>query len=328
MPRLSRRGRLGFTLIELLVVIAIIAVLIGLLLPAVQKVREAAARTQCQNHLKQIGLAVHGYHDVAGALPPSRTDDGPTWCVFLLPYLEQDNLYRRFDFTEPWPGQTAPELDGVTLKVFTCPARRAPALSTEGDTHSGIGDWPGIVGSYPTKPHKPGPVGDYAACVGDTFTDSPEAPGTGAFGSAIRQPGETTAVRLPAGYVPARGPYTFRNVADGQSNTLFVGEKHVNVQGFGRSSGPNFSGTQRCRDNCMFNGNEAATSGRAAGPTFPLAQREEVCTDNNRRFGSWHTGGVNFAFGDGSVRSLAFSTFGDVLKALATRDGGEVVPNF
>src|SRR5262245_38672515 len=200
----ERRSRPGFTLIELLVVIAIIAVLIGLLLPAVQKVREAAARTQCVNNLKQIGLAFHNYHDTNSALPPARIDDGATWAVFILPYIEQDNLHKLFDYLKPWPDQPAAFLDAARagVKTYLCPSRgRSSVLSIAGDDGNGISGWvPYAPGDFVYKGvHVPGPVGDYAVCTSHVTNPGPWS-ATAAVRTTTTASSTATSTRSPRGW--------------------------------------------------------------------------------------------------------------------------------
>jgi prepilin-type N-terminal cleavage/methylation domain-containing protein len=161
MCRLRRCRRGGFTLIELLVVLAIIAILMGLLLPAVQRVREAANRISCANNLHQIGLGMHNYHDVYDSLPPARcSPQGATWAVLIFPYLEQDNLYRDWDLGRTYYQQTDPARLG-SLSIYFCPSRRTratpPGASVFGDSPS---DGPDNAANVP------GALSDYAVNLG------------------------------------------------------------------------------------------------------------------------------------------------------------------
>ncbi len=303
------RRRDGFTLIELLVVIAIIAILIGLLLPAVQKVREAANRMSCQNNLKQIGLAIHGYHDTNQFLVPSRLNynGGATWALLLLPHLEQDNFYRQWDLTK-WYYNHPDRVRETQVKLFYCPARRQPALSTAGDGPDT--PWGGSL------PHYAGALGDYACSAGDDPRDGyfNTEKATGAF------------IIAQYNYAPGPSPHTmarwsarlrFKDVSDGLSNTLFIGEKHVRQGQYGRVGEG---------DGSIWNGDHPQVVYRLAGPANLLARAPDA--SYNKQFGSSHPGICQFLIGDGSVRALPVSVSGTVLGRLSARMDGQVVPDF
>jgi prepilin-type N-terminal cleavage/methylation domain-containing protein len=144
---MKNHPRHGLTLIELLVVVAITALLMGLLLPALQSARESARRVRCLNNLKQIGLAVHNYHDARKALPPSRSPgNGPTWAVFLSPFLELNDVYNSWDLTRAYHAQTDAARQ-ASIAGYLCPTRRRPTqLSEEGDARGSLG-MPAMRGS-------------------------------------------------------------------------------------------------------------------------------------------------------------------------------------
>ncbi|MBX9627638.1 MAG: DUF1559 domain-containing protein [Gemmataceae bacterium] len=295
-------ARRGFTLIELLVVIAIIAVLVGLLLPAVQKVREAAARAKCQNNLKQIGLALHSYHDANNGLPAGylcnpvtadvqQTRPGWGWAAQLLPYLEQDNLARQIDYKADMTGAGYLAVRTTELKAFVCPS----------DLNTGVFDVPdagsGTVGKAATN--------SYAACFGaDPVVDIEDNPG----------------VTNCKGLFARNSRFRIADITDGTSSTLAIGERACK---FAQSpwAGALTNGTIRQY------GNPANVS---STPAQVMAYFEdEPLNDPGSEpefFFGPHTGAVLFLFADGSVQSIKFSTSLTVLKALSTRAGGEVIP--
>lgn len=298
--------RIAFTLIELLVVIAIIAVLIGLLLPAVQKIRETSARMLCANNLKQLALAVHGYHDNFQGIPPIRGQGYlPTWYVRILPFVEQKALAENWNMTLKY-SQNSDAARQAGSPTFYCPTRgRKDVLSLQMDTSWNSGN--------DTNENPPGIVGDYAACMG-TFADRQffQAGGNGAFMVASPQNGSRT---------------KWKSVRDGLSNTLLVGEKHV---------AKDFQGNGNYGDGSLYNGTWVIYSARCAGLEDPLALGPDDVSDSSgandatskygaRKFGSWHYGVVNFAFCDGSVRSLAVNVDLTSLSQLSRRNDGEVI---
>jgi prepilin-type N-terminal cleavage/methylation domain-containing protein/prepilin-type processing-associated H-X9-DG protein len=317
----QRPGLRGFTLIELLVVIAIIAILIGLLLPAVQKVRAAAARLECANKLKQFATAAHNYHGNTRRFPsgarPSVTVNGVpalgtnVW-VDLLPYLEQDNLYRKWDFTDNRnnvKGGTG-ATQAAVLKLLICPADWLPEPV-----------WELTAGLYPVPTWS---CGLYAM----------SSYGGSAGKRSVMTGGPPDLPRLSKdGVLFVGSSVCLADITDGSSNTLLFGERYHNDPEYERQrprvwpDGPPMAGWGRWG----FVANQGASGNISLSTPVPINYQVpsggDFSTLENRAcaFGSGHPGGANFAFADGSVHFLSDGMSVLTLQALSTRAGGEVV---
>lgn len=317
--RIERR-RLGFTLIELLVVIAIIAVLVGLLLPAVQKARAAADRIKCENNLHQIGLALHNYHDTYKFLPsnvrPSTTSTVRVrWVTYLLPYFEQDNLRKSYDVTKNWSDPANLPVVSQRLKIFECPAVPDPSRRDGIPEDIGTSRWTGLVAT-----------GDYASI----------------YRVDARLVSLGLADNATEGAVSKTAPLNFADLRDGLSNTLHVTESagRPNLWRAGKQIGaapnPLVNGGGWCRpaseipalvgssaDGTVLPGPVGinATNGEDLGGTYP---HPYYGVDGTGQIYGFHAGGVNALFADGSVRFLEQSINIRVLARLVTRSGGEI----
>ena len=317
---MKRHLRSGFTLIELLVVIAIIAILIGLLLPAVQKTREAAARMKCQNNLKQIGLAIHNYHDANGVLPPGW-DFATSWGAlgYILPYVEQGNLANRIDLTQSIssPGNSAAVQTRISL--FRCPSdveNPMPSLGAATNYHGNAGNWVVFVIARGLNANQP-PDGVF-------YTGSQNL--------------------------------TLLSILDGTSNTAFFSERVLGDGNMGLVSpledtfnGPNAA------PNSPSSADQAYAWCQSVDVTNPANQfpifmgapwghgqhnYQHIAPPNSRSCGwlpslravmsasSRHTGGVNVLLGDGSVRFVGNGINLMSWRALGSRNGGEVVGDY
>jgi prepilin-type N-terminal cleavage/methylation domain-containing protein/prepilin-type processing-associated H-X9-DG protein len=343
----ARRAPLGqaFTLIELLVVIAIIAVLIGLLLPAVQKIREAANRMKCSNNLKQFGLACHSYHDVNGAWPPGSLEipnatyswngDKGSWLVLTLPYMEQDNLYKTF----PNPGQANynsvknSPMGGPLAGRLKLPYGRCP--SDEYDANAPVCNYVGSMG-----PQCHGAPSDCNYCPFEKYCD-PSNNGLGNWGyakSAAFGDGATADQLRGMFFRTAKSTLRINDVSDGLSNTLMIGETAIAENSY----------IQRAGDFAYVGGNWAFGNGgnNIASTLVPINYKLNPGTfcyldDSNKTpnpkgdparsidnwclefaFKSRHSGGANFVFADGSVHFVSDSIDHMTYQLLGCRNDG------
>jgi len=328
MTRVSSRRPAGFTLIELLVVIAIIAVLIGLLLPAVQKVREASQRLKCQNNLKQIGLAIHNYHDARGTLPSGQIEllDSTNKYQYysfafidLLPYLEQDSLFRTY-LDKPVPNQDPRNQPFCKTYVaaYSCPAdpRAGQIYAPESIAPDGTAQTnPPILymaGSYKLMSG----LGDYSSTntFGGFYNEVQTALASHRDGKGAFHGDGASGLK----------PDTLASITDGTSNTIFVGERHTLTH---ETRGPFWADSFNLysKGASFLNG----ITNVYLMPDYDLCQSQVNSNYCKYGWGSLHaTNQINFVFGDGHVRSVPPTIDLNIFAALSTIAGGEALPDF
>jgi prepilin-type N-terminal cleavage/methylation domain-containing protein/prepilin-type processing-associated H-X9-DG protein len=317
-----RARRTAFTLIELLVVIAIIAILIGLLLPAVQKIREAANRMKCTNNLKQLVLATHNYHDVNNQFPPGwdfNTSWGPL--AWLLQYIEQDNLCMMMDMTQPISTAQNMMTQNIAVKIYLCPSDRqnpSPSLGQATNYYGNAGSSPIFVIARGLNANDPNPPNGifYTGSTNLTFASVTDGTSSTAFFSE-RKLGDGNLGQISPYEDVFNGPGATPGVP-ADANAAYASCQSVDITN-PASQFPIFMGAPWGHGQHSYQ-HISPPNGRSCG-WLPSLRATMAAT-------SRHAGGVNVAFGDGGVRFIPNSIDLTIWRGLGTRNGGEVTPGY